>query len=251
MKFFNNITVRPTITSFCILGVYFFLLSQPTFSTKSFPRDINHRGIVKIAPYQIYPENRIGNGVYLDNKLLNSHPERMITNIVEIKNTKSSVYLYKNKSENFGLGIIKNNDDGEARFWKVDEDFYQYSNRSTGLQRVFRIFKNKIKSLLPNVRTGRGITPSLSHIVFYHIINSQEISIPNENGQEIKQRVYTFRLHVVNRSLEKLESIFNLVIKDTNYNLKLVWENEFSVSYKLNSGKKHIVDLREYVPNLF
>ena len=82
-------------------------------------------------------------------------------------------------------------------------------------------------------------------------INSQEMAFPNGNGQEIKKRIYTFRLHVVNRNLEKLGSIFNLIIKDTNYNLKLSWENEFSVSYKLNSGKKQIVDLREYVPNLF
>ena len=243
----NHKPIKP----FYILLIYFFLLSQQIFSVESFPRDNNHRGIIEIDPYQIYPENRTGNGIYLGKKLLDSHPERMITNIVSIKNTKSAIYLYRIKSGDFGLGIIKNRDDGDARFWKVDEDFYQYSNRSTGLQRVFRIFRNKIIPLLPNVRTGRGITSSKNHIVFYHIINSQEESFPNENGQLIKQRIYTFRLHVVNKSLEKIGSIFNLSIKDTNYNLKLFWENEFSVSYKLNSGKKQIVDLRKYVPNLF
>ena len=77
------------------------------------------------------------------------------------------------------------------------------------------------------------------------------MSIPKENGPAIKQRIYTFRLHVINRNLEKMESIFNLIIKDTNYNLKLFWENEYTVSYKLNSGEKQIVDLRKYVPNLF
>jgi len=240
-----------SIKHICILGFYFFLLPQSTISSESFPRDNTHRGIIEIAPYEIYPENRIGNGVYLKKELLDSNPDRMITTIVNIKNTKSSVYLYMNKSGNFGLGIIKNKDDGEARFWKVDKDFYQYSNRTTGMQRVFRIFNNKIKPLLPNVRTGRGISSSKTHVVFYHIINSEEMTIPNENGQAIKQRIYTFRLHVVNRNLEKMESIFNLIIKDTNYNLKLFWENEFSVSYKLNSGNKNIVDLRKYVPNLF
>ena len=77
------------------------------------------------------------------------------------------------------------------------------------------------------------------------------MSIPNENGQEVKQRYYTFRLHVVNRNLEKIASIFNLSIKDTNYNLKLFWENEFSVSYKLSNGEKNIIDLREHTPKLF
>ncbi len=240
-----------SIKPICISAVYFFLLTQSIYSVESFPRDITHRGIVDDAPYQIYPENRIGNGIYLEKKLLDSHPERMITNIVDIKNTKSSVYLYRSESGNLGLGIIKNKDDGEARFWKVDENFYQYSNRDSGLQRIFRIFKNKIKPLLPNVRTGRGISSSQSHVVFYHIIDSQEVSIPNENGLAFKQRIYTFRLHVVNKNFEKIGSIFNLIIKDSNYNLKLFWENEFSVSYILNSGKKQIVDLREYVPNLF
>ena len=39
---------------------------------------------------------------------------------------------------------------------------------------------------------------------------------------------------------DKIESIFNLIIKDTNYNLKLYWENEFSVRYNLNNGGKNI-----------
>ena len=252
MVFFKTLRINSkTIRFFSILGVYFCLLPQSSISVESFPRDDTHRGVIEIPPYQIYPENRIGNGVYLEKELLDSHPERMITTIVNINNTKSYVYLYMNNSGNFGLDIIKNKNEGEARLWKVDKDFYQYSNRTTGLQRIFRIFKNKIKPILPNVRTGRGISSSESHIVFYHIINSEEISVLNENGQPINQRVYTFRLHVVNRNIEKIGSIFNLIIKDTNYNLKLFWENEFSVSYKLNSGKKQIVDLRKYVPNLF
>ncbi len=234
-----------------IFGVYLFISRQPIIALETFPRDNNHRGIVEVNSYQIYPENRIGNGIYTNKKLLDSHPERMITNIADIKGTKSSVYLYKNLKGDLGLGIIKNESDGEARFWRVDGEFYQYSNRSTGLQRIFRIFKNKINPLLPNVRTGRGITISQNHAIFYHIINSQEISINNENGQEIKQRSYTFRLHVVNRNLEKIGSIFNLVIKDTNYNLKLSWENQFTVSYKTTNGKNNIVDLRDYVPSLF
>ena len=252
MKFLKNpIIFTNSIKSFCFLGVCYFLLCQTTFSLESSPRDKTHRGVVDISQYQIYPENRIGNGIYLEKKLLDTHPERTITNIVDIKKTKSSVYLYRNKNGDSGLGIIKNKEDGEARFWKVDTDFYQYSNRYTGLQRVFRIFNNKIIPLLANVRTARGIASSPSHVVFYHIINSQEIPITNNIGQTIKQRLYTFRLHLVNKDIEKIESINNLIIKDTNYNLKLSWENSFSVSYKLNSGKKQIVNLREYVPDLF
>tara|TARA_Y100001970_G_scaffold293952_1_gene445013 strand:- start:5043 stop:5801 length:759 start_codon:yes stop_codon:yes gene_type:complete len=252
LKFLNHyFATKNLIPAIHIFVIYFFLLSQETISVENYPRDSRHRGILELNLYQIYPENRIGNGIYFNKKLLDSHPERMITNIKDINSTKSSVYLYRNKIGDLGLSIIKNKDDGEARFWNVDGEFYQYSNRSSGLQRVFRIFNNKINPLLPNVRTGRGLSISETHAVFYHIIDSQEMSIPNENGQEVKQRYYTFRLHVVNRNLEKIASIFNLSIKDTNYNLKLFWENEFSVSYKLSNGEKNIIDLREHTPKLF
>ena len=43
----------------------------------------------------------------------------------------------------------------------------------------------------------------------------------------------------------------NLLIQDVNYRLKLVWENENSVSYKLSNGEKYTVDLLKYVPELF
>jgi len=239
------------IILFLMFGIIFFLLLQKVGAVQNFSRDSSHRGIVEITPYQIYPENRIGNGIYLNKKLLDSHPNRMIINIVSIKNTKSSIYLYKNQNEVLGLGIVKNKADGEARFWKVDEEFYQYSNPTTGIQRVFRIFKEKIKPLLSNVRTGSGVTTSPTHAVFYHIIDSREITITNASGEDLIQRNYTFRLHVVNRRLENIGSILNLIIKDTSYNLKLSWEDEYSISYKLSNGKKQKIDLREYVPHLF
>lgn len=233
------------------LGILLFLLLQKVGAVQNYYRDSTHRGIVEITPYQIYPENRVGNGIYLNKKLLDSHPNRMIINIVSIKNTKSSIYLYKNQSGALGLGIVKNKADGEARFWKVDEEFYQYNNRTTGIQRVFRIFEKKIKPLLSNVRTGRGVTTSPTHAVFYHIIDSREITITNPSGEDVIQRNYTFRLHVVNRKLENIGSILNLIIKDTSYNLKLSWEDESSISYTLSNGKKQKIDLREYVPHLF
>ena len=47
------------------------------------------------------------------------------------------------------------------------------------------------------------------------------------------------------------KSIDNLLIQDENYRLKLVWEDENSVSYKLSNGEKYTVNLLKYVPELF
>ena len=150
-----------------------------------------------------------------------------------------------------GLDIVKNDTGEDVRFWQVDPEFYQYSNRTSGTRRVFRIFEDKIIPLLPNLRTGTGVAASQTHTVFYNISNSKNVTSVNQNGQKTSRRVYTFRLHVIKRDLEGAVSLYDLPIQDANYLLKLVWENEYSVSYKLSNGKKHIIDLRKYAPILF
>ena len=216
-----------------------------------FLRDPDHRGVIEFTPFQIYPENRVGNGIYLEKKLLDSHPQRVIINIVNIKDTDNHVYLYRGLNGLLGLDIVKNDTGEDVRFWQVDPEFFQYSNRTSGTKRVFRIFEDKIIPLLPNIRTGTGVATSQTHAVFYHISNSKKVKRVNQNGQESASRVYSFRLHLIKRNLEDAVSLYDLRIQDANYLLKLFWENEHSVSYKLSSGKKHIIDLRKYAPSLF
>ena len=226
-------------------------LENTTGAVEIFLRDHDHRGVIEFAPFQIFPENRVGNGIYLEKKLLDSHPQRVVLNILNIKDTDNHVYLYRGLNKVLGLDIVKNDTGEDVRFWQVDPEFYQYSNRTSGTRRVFRIFENKIIPLLPNLRTGTGVTTSQTHAVFYHISNSKNVTNVNQDGQKTVSRVYTFRIHVIKRDLEGAVSLYDLPIQDANYLLKLVWENEYSVSYKLSNGKKHIIDLRKYAPSLF
>ncbi len=236
---------------FVFTGLLLLFLPQGIKAGETFSRDSEHRGILDLAPYQIYPENRIGNGIYLDKKLLDTHPQRVILNITSIKNTKSYVYLFRAQNGVLGLDIVKNEADGDARFWKVDPEFYQYTNRTYGIQRVFRIFQDKMIPLLTHLRTGTGVATSTNHAIFYHITDSKDITRTNSSGQEITQRVYTFRLHLINRNYEKIQSLLNIKVMDVSHRLKLKWVNEYSVSYKLSNGKKETVDLRKHAPTFF
>ena len=236
---------------FVFTGILLLLLPHEVWAVETFSRDSEHRGIVDLAPYQIYPENRMGNGIYLDNKLLDSHPQRVILNITSIKNTKSYVYLFLAQNGVLGLDIVKNDADGDARFWRIDPEFYQYTNRDFGIQRVFRIFQNKVVPLLAHLRTGAGVATSTNHAIFYHITGSKDITRTNSSGLEFTQKVYTFRLHLINRNFEKIQSLLNLPVQDISYRLKLKWVNEYSISYKLSNGKKETVDLRKYAPTYF
>ena len=236
---------------FVFTGLVLLFLPQVVKAVKTFSRDSEHRGILDLRPYQIYPENRIGNGIYLDKKLLDTHPQRAILNITSIKNTKSHIYLFRDQNGVLGLGIVKNEADGDARFWKVDPEFYQYTNSSFGIQRVFRIYQEKIVPLLTNIRTGSGVVTSANHAILYHITDSKDITRTTSSGQEITQRVYNFRLHLINRNFKKIQSLFNLQVQDVSYRLKLKWVNEYSVSYKLSNGKEETVDLRKHAPTYF
>ena len=236
---------------FYLIGLLLLLLPYRVSAVDIFPRDHEHKGIIDIGPYQIYPENRMGNGIYYEKKLLDSHPQRVILNITSIKDTKSYVYLFRDKNRIMGLDIIKNDADEDARFWKVDQQFYQYSNNTFGIQRVFRIFQGKVIPLLPHLRTGAGVATTTNHAIFYHITGSRDSTETNSSGQEITQRIYTFRLHLINRNQKIIKSLQNLEVQDFSYSLKLKWINEYSVSYKLANGKKEIIDLRKYAPSLF
>ena len=49
----------------------------------------------------------MGNGIYLEKKLLDSHSQRVILKIVNIKSTESHVYLFRDLNGVLGLNIVK------------------------------------------------------------------------------------------------------------------------------------------------
>ena len=91
---------------FISIGIMLLTTANPAGTVEIFSRDLNHKGVIEFAPYQIYPENRVGNGIYLGKKLLDSHPQRVIINIVNIKNTDNHVYLYRSLNQMLGLDIV-------------------------------------------------------------------------------------------------------------------------------------------------
>ena len=223
--------------------------ANTTGAVEIFLRDPDHRGVIEFTPFQIYPENRVGNGIYLEKKLLDSHPQRVILNIVNIKDTDNHVYLYRGLNGVLGLDIVKNDTGEDVRFWKVDPEFYQYSNRTSGTRRVFRIFEDKIIPLLPNLRTGTGVAASQTHAVFYHITESSNSSDNLTNSNPGWN--YKFRLHLTRLGQSQLVSLYQINIVDQSLKLKLSWKNEFELIHRKKDGSEEIYNLQKISPQMF
>ncbi len=86
--------------------------ANTTGAVEIFLRDPDHRGVIEFTPFQIYPENRVGNGIYLEKKLLDSHPQRVILNIVNIKDTDNHVYLFRSAPSKICWSAGASRDDG-------------------------------------------------------------------------------------------------------------------------------------------
>lgn len=228
---------------FLILG----LSASSGLASESFPMDDQHRGVLWLKKYQIYPENRFGNSLYLNKQLIAFDPGHMILEVFDVDGTESMVYLYKDTKDNLAIGLYDDSKKKQAQIKRVDEEFYEFWEREKHIRKIFRIYKGRLTNVLTKSRTGTGITPSISHVAFYHIKASERVV--DEDGKN--KRIYSFRIHILKRSEPHPWSLRNLEVKDWYPFLKLSWLNEYTLQYPLSSGEIKTVDLREHLPQHF
>ena len=126
-----------------ILLIHLGLLSTLIHAVEIQPRDSLHSGVVKEGDFTIFPQNRLGNGLYRNGNLMASKR----TSRSSVPNLSSSiesiVYLYRDVNGQEGLGLVNGINEGTGRLKKVGEEFYEFSNYEIGYQRIFRILQGK------------------------------------------------------------------------------------------------------------
>ena len=215
------------------------------------PRDENHRGLVQNGEFSYYPENRLGNGLYREGKLLASESGRLIVDALEIRDTNSVVYLYSDPSNELHLGLVNDEGDGIGRLKSVDAEFYEYTNNDIGYQRIFRLLNGSIVPVLEKIRTGTGVTLSDTHAVFYHIIKSGSTKVTTETGEEFETWSFTFRLHLTKRGQKGVVTLFGMDVQDQMASLKLFWKDEHTLGVRKSTGMQMLFDLKNYAPKMF
>ena len=211
-----------SVLMFCVsFLIVISLIINPIKGVELHPRDATHRGVVDEGGFTFFPENRLGNGLYREGKLLASKTGRSIISAKLIRGTNSVVYLYTALSDELGLGLVNGMEDGTGRLKRVDTEFYEYSNQEIGYQRIFRVLNRQIIAVLDNLRTGTGVTLSDTHAVFYHIVDSSSIMVEGDSGEQVSVWNYKFRLHLARRGKPGVVNLYQFTIEDQSLRLNL------------------------------
>lgn len=213
-------------------------------------RDAGHRGLVESGLFQLYPENQIGNGLYLNRNLLVSRHDQTVVSASKLKNTASTVYLYRDANRELWLGLVNGTGEGKGRLRRVDEEFYQYTNHDLGIQRVIRILNDKIKPLYENLRTTSGVTVSRTHAVFSHITESGNVSA-SDNLSEEPRWYYKFRLHLAKKGRPGVIALPGIRIENESARLRLFWQQDHVLGWRRSNGEIKLFNLLEYAPEMF
>ena len=232
-----------------ILLIHLGLLSTLIHAVEIQPRDSLHSGVVKEGDFTIFPQNRLGNGLYRNGTLMASEEDQQIIGSQPILGIESIVYLFRDVNGQEGLGLVNGINEGTGRLKKVGEEFYEFSNYEIGYQRIFRILQGKVFPVLEKLRTASGVTLSNTHAVFYHITESSNSSDNLTNSNDGWN--YKFRLHLTRLGQPQLVSLYQISIVDQSPKPKLSWKNEFELIHRKKDGSEEIYNLQKITPQMF
>jgi len=218
----------------CIITCLFFWLTvyAQTDTTGSATRG----GIVKIKDkFQIFPENRLGNTLYLKNKKLVSKENLILEDVVEAPDG----HIYRGTDENQNT-ILGYTGDPNAQFLSMEKGFYQLNTNSEGIVRR-RLYwvnnKKEIIEILPQYKTTGGLVHNQADkAVLYHIAKGE--NVVTAEGKEVYQ--YSFRLHIINTKTGDIRHLPETIL-DFSPKLRLGWSDKDTVQYFLSNGTKETI----------
>ncbi|NQU65975.1 MAG: hypothetical protein HQ517_17075 [SAR324 cluster bacterium] len=186
--------------------------------------------------FQIFPNKKLGNTIYLNKKKLISREDLTLIDILEAP--EGYVYLGQDETENSVLGYTGSQD---AKFIGLKGGFYQLSIGKNGKKKIYWTNeKNRIIDLLPRRNTATGLVfNDVDMAVFYHIAKGE--TIETEEGKERYQ--YTFNLHSISMQTFEVKHL-PLAIKDFSLKLHLEWINGDTIKYTLSNGKVETVTIK-------
>lgn len=220
------------------------LLAAPAGAgaAEQYPSGPNYRGIINFGPYALFPENRLGNSVYLDNVRVFSLPDQAIIDVLPLPVEGRFVYLARDAAGLLDIGVRTLEVDGAVDIEPVTEGVYHVTMVLDGVvyKKMYRIIESNLLDLLPASKTADGAVPGPGGVAFYHVATAER---EEENGSE--RMVFGLRLHLSAGEEERVRDLDYLVY-NTRARLDLAWLDENTVVYTLADGRSERISVSQF-----
>ncbi|MDH4121749.1 MAG: hypothetical protein OEV94_08615 [Deltaproteobacteria bacterium] len=216
--------------------------ASPLWSAEEYPADPQHRGIVAMETYQVFPENRPGNGVYLGNQLLLALPGKTIVAVTALPVEGRFVYLARNDQDKWEVGAHMAPGDSAPVITIVAPGYYTLTATMDGVvvKKVYRrVNTPALVDLLPYAKTADGVTAGAEGVVFFHV-GKDEPGAPTGTDQR-----FPLKLHL---------SLFNegrvRHLPSPVYNglptAPIAWKDEKTFTLKRSNGQVLTVNTSQF-----
>lgn len=211
-------------------------------AAEQFPSGPNHRGITTFEPYLVFPENRPGNGVYLDNRLVFETPDQIVVDVLPLAVEGRFVYYALDAQGTGSIGVSLKPNDGKPRIDEVTPGFYQVVLVLDGVvyKKLYRIVEHNILDLLPSSKTADGPVAGPVGVMFYHVATAIR---ETEDGQT--KRGFGLKLHLALFDDERTRHL-DYLITNTLPELKITWLDDARVEIGLADGRTQILSVSQF-----
>jgi hypothetical protein len=195
------------------------------------------------GPFTLFPENRAGNAVYLNNRLVISLPGRLLTYVLPLPQGGRFVYLSRDEGGQTQLGVYLPPSDPAPRVTEVKEGFYHAVMSIAGVvyKKFYRVVDNAtIVDLLPGSKTADGLVGGGPGIVFYHVA-----SMSNLPGNGPTRQQFGMVVHLMLYEEDTPRNL-NFIINNALPRLKLQWLDNTRIQYRLTDGTTDVLSISQF-----
>jgi len=206
-----------------------------------------HRGIVSAGPFQIFPENRFSNGVYLDGTLLVSVPGQTLLGAVQIGPRGRLVYLARGADGKRVVGVHTLPGDAPPRISEPAKGYtYVVAGfDGQGYKKFLRVTDTAITDLLPGSRTADGLTAGPKGILFFHVASTAGAAPVKPGEPAPLAEAYGIRLHWLDPEKGVVRHL-GRPLYNTLPTLKLAWLDEGQIQITLSDGKSETFSVTDF-----
>ncbi|MBI3992623.1 MAG: hypothetical protein HY342_05075 [Candidatus Lambdaproteobacteria bacterium] len=205
--------------------------------------DAQHQGLIAFGDFQIFPQNRRGNGVYANNRLIFNLPEETVVYVQPLPQPGRMVYLAKNEQGQARLGVVLGARDPEPRVTRLGARYFHAVMVVDGVvyKKVYFVTaEDTVVDLLPSSKTADGLTLGPGGLLFYHVAAANH---EEQDGKPVS--TFDLRVHLVPPDGEQARHL-GYPILNSLPRLDMEWIDANRIRYRLSDGREGALSVSQF-----